>query len=109
MTTLAILAVCALAILALCISRAAETVAAPDADYRVQRRSESEDCYQGGTAMKRQYCAYCDDDMGEWTKFSDRHDTCGKPECEGFGRDQDRAERDEAHERLDRDIGYDRW
>ena len=64
---------------------------------------------EGGTAVKRQYCAHCDDDMGEWTKFSDRHDTCGKPECERFGRDQDRAERDEAHERLDRDIGYDRW
>jgi len=36
----------------------------------------------------------------------DRIDTCGKPECEREARDQARAELDEAHEKLDRDL---RW
>lgn len=55
---------------------------------------------------KRQYCAYCGDDMGDWTKFSDRNDTCGKQECDRYMRENLQAEREEAHERLDRDMGY---
>lgn len=55
---------------------------------------------------RRQHCAYCGDDMGEWTKFSERTDTCGKPECQRFEREEAQAERDEAHERLDRDMGW---
>jgi len=39
-------------------------------------------------------------------KYYDRSDTCGKRECEREARDQARAERDEAHEKLDRDMGW---
>lgn len=57
--------------------------------------------------MRRHYCSYCGDDMGEWDRrYSDHNDTCGKPECEKWSRDQARQERDEAHEQLDRDRGW---
>ena len=58
--------------------------------------------------MKRQYCSYCGEDIGEWTKFSDRNDTCGKRECARFIRDEEIAEREQAHEQLDRDRGWGR-
>ena len=55
---------------------------------------------------RRQFCAYCGDDIGEWTKDSNRNDTCGKRECTRWERDNWMAEREEAHERLDRDMGW---
>ena len=55
---------------------------------------------------KRHYCAYCGEDMGMWDRFCDRNDTCGKPECERWARDNAAAERAEAHEQLDRDMGW---
>ena len=54
---------------------------------------------------KRHVCAYCGDDMGPWTKFSDKRDACGKLECTQWEREELRAEREEAHEQLDRDMG----
>ena len=56
--------------------------------------------------MARQHCYNCGDDMGEKDRFSDRLDTCGRPECEREARDAAYAERDEAHEQLDRDMGW---
>jgi hypothetical protein len=55
---------------------------------------------------RRQQCAYCGEDMGPWTRFSDRNDTCGKRECESFARDQDAAEREQAHRDLDEREGW---
>ena len=57
--------------------------------------------------MKRQHCAYCGDDIGEWSKFSDKNDTCGKQECERYMRDNEQAEREAAHEQLDKWMGWD--
>lgn len=56
---------------------------------------------------KTRSCWNCGADMG-WIedKYYDRTDTCGARECEreaGYLRD---AERSEAHERLDRDMGW---
>jgi hypothetical protein len=58
---------------------------------------------------KRHHCWYCGEDMGPWDRNCDSRDTCGKQECERAARDQDRAEYEEAHERLDLDMGWDRW
>jgi hypothetical protein len=58
---------------------------------------------------RRHHCAYCGDDMGPWNAYSRRGDCCGKGECQNFEREEARAEREEAHEQLDRDLGYDRW
>lgn len=56
--------------------------------------------------MARHHCFYCGEDMGEWTRFSDRSDPCGAPECVRAARDEAIAEREEAHEKLDRDMGW---
>jgi hypothetical protein len=53
---------------------------------------------------KERHCWNCGENMGF---VEDRHwsrgDTCGKRECEREALAQDEAERDDAHERLDRD------
>ena len=58
---------------------------------------------------RRQFCAYCGKDMGLWTRFSDRDDTCGDPECDRYARDSERERRERAHEELDRANGWDQW
>lgn len=58
---------------------------------------------------RRQVCAYCGDDLGPWGRYSDRNDACSKRECQAWELDQAQAEREEAHERLDNDLGYGRW
>jgi hypothetical protein len=45
--------------------------------------------------------------MGAWDhRYSDSRDTCGKMECEREARNQEWQEREEAHEQLDRDMGW---
>lgn len=57
--------------------------------------------------VKRHHCAYCGKDMGPWdARYCSRNDTCGEQECERDARDQEIAERAEAHEQLDRDRGW---
>jgi hypothetical protein len=56
--------------------------------------------------MARHYCYYCGEDIGEKDRFSDRLDDCGSPECSRQARNDAAAERDEAHEQLDRDMGW---
>ena len=58
---------------------------------------------------KMQRCCYCGQELGVYDKPNYDRDTCGAPECERFVRDQESAERAEAHEQLDRDMGWDRW
>ena len=55
---------------------------------------------------RRHYCTACGDDMGLWDKFSRHGDTCGKFQCERDAREQDREDRSDSHERLDRDMGW---
>lgn len=52
------------------------------------------------------HCYNCGDDIGEKGRFSDPRDTCGRAECVREARDAEIAERDEAHEQLDRDRGW---
>lgn len=52
-------------------------------------------------------CENCGDDLGgEVEKWPGEFITCGKRECEREARDQYAQERAEAHEQLDRDMGY---
>lgn len=59
------------------------------------------------TAPKMRRCWNCGTEMG---LIEDRHyerrDTCGKRECEREARDEAQAEREDAHEQLDRDGSW---
>ena len=59
-------------------------------------------------AKKMRHCFNCGEELGVLDWY-DRWDHCGKQECAREARDGMRAEREEAHEQLDRDLGYDRW
>lgn len=54
---------------------------------------------------KMRHCFNCGAELGA---YDDYHplDTCGAHECDRAARDAAYAERDEAHERLDRDMGW---
>ncbi len=57
--------------------------------------------------MRTSQCEYCGDDLGE--EFEKRPGdtiTCGKRECEHWASHSDETERAEAHEQLDRDMGW---
>lgn len=55
---------------------------------------------------RRHHCFNCGADIGLWDRFSDRLDDCGATECAREGRSAAVQEREEAHEHLDRDMGY---
>lgn len=58
-------------------------------------------------ATRQRHCWNCGEDMGMIDdRHYDRRDTCGKLECQREERDAYAQERDEAHEQLDRDLGY---
>ena len=58
-------------------------------------------------AGKVRSCWNCGADMGFIeNRYYDRMDTCESVECLREARDAARAERDEAHDRLDRDMGW---
>lgn len=58
-------------------------------------------------AGKQRHCWHCGADMGFIeNRFYDSRDTCGSAECERSARDADQQERDEAHEQLDREMGW---
>ena len=60
--------------------------------------------------LKMRHCFYCGEELGLYeNRHYDKYDTCGKRECEREVRDIFQAERDEAHEQLDRDLGYRDW
>lgn len=54
---------------------------------------------------RRHTCWYCGTDMGPWTKFSCSTDTCGLRECDNAARDYEQGSRQDAHDKLDRDMG----
>jgi hypothetical protein len=59
------------------------------------------------STAKMRHCWNCGAELGVLSRAQwEPGDTCGKTECEREARDQARAERDQAHEQLDRDLGW---
>lgn len=56
-------------------------------------------------APKTRHCFNCGETIRD-SAYYDRFDTCGARECEREARDAQAQERSEAHEQLDRDMGY---
>jgi hypothetical protein len=54
---------------------------------------------------RMQRCFYCGAEIGVMA-YAEPFDTCGKPECDREAAAAQRQERDEAHEQLDRDRGW---
>lgn len=54
---------------------------------------------------KLRHCFNCGKPVGTYADW-DRLDTCGERQCEREARYVRDAERDEAHEKLDRDMGW---
>ncbi|KKW92654.1 hypothetical protein YP76_06880 [Sphingobium chungbukense] len=57
-------------------------------------------------ASNRHYCFNCGADIGPKDRFSEPLDDCGALECVREARNAYQQERDEAHEQLDRDMGW---
>ena len=58
---------------------------------------------------KMQFCFNCGAQLGVYVQQYGDNDTCGARECEREARDTAAAQRDEAHEQLDRDNGWGGW
>ena len=57
--------------------------------------------------IKMRHCCNCGEELGLIaSKHYDRWDTCGKRECNRAVADDLAQERAEAHEQLDRDMGW---
>lgn len=57
--------------------------------------------------MKERFCPNCGTSMGVIEdRYHDRRDTCGKQECEREARSESAAEWADAHDHLDRDMGW---
>ena len=54
---------------------------------------------------KERHCPYCGESMGV-LNYVNQYDTCGELECERWALGQAAADREDAHEQLDRDLGY---
>jgi len=54
---------------------------------------------------KMRHCFNCGEELGCYADYSPLDD-CGKEECARAARDAYAQEREEAHGRLDRDMGY---
>jgi hypothetical protein len=56
---------------------------------------------------KQRYCWNCGEDMGFIeNRYYDKHDTCGKLECQREAQAMYREEREEAHRDLDERMGW---
>jgi hypothetical protein len=54
-------------------------------------------------------CDYCGDEIPACERWGRIPVTCGKAECERWARDEEAMEREEAHRRLDDEMGYDKF
>lgn len=54
---------------------------------------------------KMRHCFYCGEAIGEYVDH-DPLDTCGKQECEREARNEREQQRQDAHDRLDRENGW---
>ena len=60
--------------------------------------------------MKLTQCEFCGDDLGGAVeKWPGEPVTCGKRECERWVWEEMQRIREEAHEQLDRDMGWGSW
>lgn len=55
---------------------------------------------------RMRYCFNCGEELGRYVEY-DPLDSCGKTECTRAAQDAIAQERAEAHEKLDRDRGWD--
>jgi hypothetical protein len=55
---------------------------------------------------KMQYCFNCGAELGVYQHYHGDIEHCGARECAREAQNSYRAEREEAHERLDRDMGW---
>lgn len=55
---------------------------------------------------KMQHCFYCGEELGIYDADYRDLQTCGKSECEREARSEEQAARSDAHEQLDRDMGW---
>lgn len=58
---------------------------------------------------KMQYCFNCGEELGVYVAYYGDLQNCGKSECMRAERDAYQAEREEAHQRLDDEMGYGNW
>lgn len=58
--------------------------------------------------MKMKHCAYCGDELGlvAHDSYFREPEPCGKRECQREVTAMYRDEREQAHEQLDRDMGW---
>lgn len=57
-------------------------------------------------SARRHHCFNCGEDLGPWDRFSEQMDDCGALECVREARNAAAQERADAHDQLDRDMGY---
>jgi hypothetical protein len=57
---------------------------------------------------KMRYCFNCGAELGAYADY-DPMDDCGARECQRAAADAAAERREEAHEQLDRDLGYGDW
>lgn len=58
-------------------------------------------------APKMRFCFNCGEELGFYSAaYENRFEACSKLECQREERDAYQQEREEAHEQLDRDLGY---
>jgi hypothetical protein len=55
--------------------------------------------------MRMRHCFFCGEELGVYAEY-DPLDNCGKPECTRAVREVIEAEREEAHRKLDDDMGW---
>lgn len=56
--------------------------------------------------QKMKHCAYCGEELGMTESWDRDPESCGKAECSREVNAMYREEREEAHEQLDRDMGW---
>lgn len=61
------------------------------------------------STAKQHHCFNCGADLGVYEAYYGDLQNCGSGECNRAEQDIHRSERDEAHEKLDRDMGWDRF
>jgi hypothetical protein len=58
-------------------------------------------------ATRMQHCAWCGAELGVYEGRYDEPESCGRSECNREVNAMYREMREDAHERLDRDMGWD--
>lgn len=59
--------------------------------------------------VKMQFCFNCGEELGVYAAYHGDLQVCGQIECCRAEREAMQAEREEAHQRLDDEMGYGNW